>query len=110
MVLAPFLLWRAALTIAHGLAFPTAGEDSPQRYMDPKAEEMARKQLLHSRILTSSRPLGRVFHSSYQGSVFYMFAGSIHVNVFAFSAACSLGVIAMALISLPRTARKSWTC
>ena len=99
VVLGPFLLWRAALTIAHGLAFPTAGEDSP-RYMDPKAEEMAHKQLLYSRILTFVEAIGESFPQLLlQGSVFYMFAGSIHVNVFAFSAACSLGVIAMALIS-----------
>ena len=101
VVLGPFLLWRAALTLAHSLAFPTVSDDfASPRYTDPKAAAAAKKQCLYSRVLTfveaTCESIPQVL---LQSVLFYGFSGSIDTNLYIFSAACSLGTAAMALIT-----------
>ena len=60
VVLGPFMLWRAALSLAHGVAYPASGEDgvrptplfSPRSVTDTRDLAAAEKHLVHCRILS----------------------------------------------------------
>ena len=109
-ILGPFLLWRAALTIAHSSAFATISDETPRfetpRVMDAKAVVSVQQNLLASRILTFVEAiLESLPQVMLQCGLFYFVVGSIDSNLMAFSAACSLSAIAVALFSFAQHRR-----
>ena len=108
MLVGPFLLWRSALTLFRGVVFPTEGSggyvELAAAWMTPRfdvASTAAEDRLLHCRILII---LEAVFQSVPQAllqtTVFLSFSGSIDINLYLFSAVCSLGVSGFAFMNL----------
>lgn len=123
LVVGPFLLWRAALTLARNAALSAVGGEregynvlewvtprgaggakasasSPRWQVPSTAETEADERLLHCRVLTF---LEAAFESlpqaALQSGVLLLYPGSLQPNLYLFSVVCSLGVTAVALIT-----------
>lgn len=116
IVLGPFVLWRAALTLASGMAYPASADEpggpyafarlgtprlySPRSVTDAKDVAAMESHYLHCRVLTfveaACESLPQLLG---QTAIFAALDGAVEPNLYLFSAACSLGVVALALVS-----------
>ena len=114
VILGPFVLWRAALSLANGLAVPAAAEEagalarlgtprlfSPRSVTDTtKDVAVLERHLLHCRVLIFCEAACESLPQlGVQSVAFFLLDDALNANLYLFSAACSLGVVAFALIS-----------
>lgn len=118
LVLGPFQLWRAALTLAHNAVVPAAAVEEEfsvwkmgtprasgsehHRPAQADAEATATEQhLLHCRVLTLLEAVCESWPQMVLQTAIFMLGdqGTLHINLYLFSVAASLGVMSVGLIS-----------